>query len=157
VRYIICAILFTFVCLQIASAAPRSHTDGANRDSDVVCLALTIYHEARGERVAGREAVAQVVLNRMQRTGQTACQIVYERRGNRPQFMWTQFSPNRRVPRDEKAWGDALALADRMFTDRPSDHTGGATHFYNRRVAAPAWAQQRASRTIDSHVFVRVY
>lgn len=45
--------------------------------ADTVCMAQVIHDEARGESLAGKEAVAQVVLNRMKdgRFGRGACGV----------------------------------------------------------------------------------
>lgn len=43
---------------------------------EVVCIAQTVHGEARGESLAGKEAVAQVILNRMKKTGNSACRVV---------------------------------------------------------------------------------
>jgi spore germination cell wall hydrolase CwlJ-like protein len=45
---------------------------------DVHCLAQNIYHEARGEPMAGKLAVGHVVLNRMadRRFPQLACSVI---------------------------------------------------------------------------------
>lgn len=44
--------------------------------SSVPCLAATIFHEASGEPPEGRRAVYEVILERMRRTGNSACEIV---------------------------------------------------------------------------------
>lgn len=52
----------------------------------VHCLAETIYHEARGEPIAGQRAVGNVVLNRVQsnKFPDTICKVVYQPK----QFSW---------------------------------------------------------------------
>jgi spore germination cell wall hydrolase CwlJ-like protein len=124
------------------------------RAADIECLTLTIYHEARGLRPAGREAVAHVVLNRMQRTGRTACAVVWERHGRNVQFSWTAKPAASRRPREQAAWVDAQAMAERMLTRRPHDITRGATHFYNPRIVSPPWARNVVAQ-IEGHAFVR--
>ena len=51
------------------------------------CLALNIYHEARGERVEGQIAVAHVTMNRVnhEKWPSTICEVVYQPK----QFSWT--------------------------------------------------------------------
>ena len=53
----------------------------------VICLALNIYHEARGEPIEGQRAVASVTLNRTldPRWPSTVCGVVYDPQ----QFSWT--------------------------------------------------------------------
>ena len=47
---------------------------------EIMCIAVAIYFEARGEPLAGRFAVAEVVINRMRdpRYPGDACSVVYD-------------------------------------------------------------------------------
>ena len=56
-------------------------------ENQLECMALNIYHEARGEEPLGQVAVAQVVMNRVQHDWfpDTICDVVYQ--GS--QFSWT--------------------------------------------------------------------
>ena len=56
-------------------------------ESEIDCLAKTIYHEARGETEAGKKAVAMVTINRVNNPmfPDSICRVVYEPR----QFSWT--------------------------------------------------------------------
>jgi len=57
------------------------------------CLAETIYHEARGEPVAGQRAVANVVINRALNEEffpDTLCQVVHQPK----QFSWVGRTKN---------------------------------------------------------------
>ena len=55
--------------------------------TDVECLALNIYHEARGEGVLGKQLVAQVTMNRVNHGcfPDDVCGVVRQHR----QFSWT--------------------------------------------------------------------
>lgn len=55
--------------------------------TELQCLAVNIYHEARGESQLGQELVAQVTMNRVRdsRWSNTVCGVVREPR----QFAWT--------------------------------------------------------------------
>jgi spore germination cell wall hydrolase CwlJ-like protein len=54
---------------------------------EISCLAINIYHEARGESKKGQLLVAAVTLNRMRdsRWPNNVCRVVYQR----SQFSWT--------------------------------------------------------------------
>ncbi len=52
----------------------------------LVCLALAVYEEARGEPLVGQEAVAMVVLNRARQAHRPVCQVVFAP----GQFSWTK-------------------------------------------------------------------
>lgn len=47
-------------------------------ESAIMCLALTVFHEARGEPVPGQVAVAQVILNRANGDLSKVCDVVKE-------------------------------------------------------------------------------
>jgi len=67
--------------------------------SQVECLAETLYHEARGEPREGRAAVAMVVLNRasdLKRWRDTICEVVRQP----GQFEW--YDENHVKPRYER-------------------------------------------------------
>src|SRR4051812_3490939 len=51
-----------------------------------LCLALGLYHEARGEADIGRQAVGHVILNRIHQSGQSVCQTIWQH----GQFSWTR-------------------------------------------------------------------
>ena len=64
------------------------------------CLAMNIYHEARGERMEGQIAVAQVTLNRAahEEWPSTICDVVYQPK----QFSWTHMIKNH-TPSESKS------------------------------------------------------
>lgn len=144
--------IFLSLTSTVVHAGP--HTDRTPRAREIECLALTIYHESRGLPPRGREAVAHVVLNRAQLNNRSICNVVYERRGNSPQFSWTVHRNTR--PREQQAWIDAQSMARNIMNNRPYDITYGATHFYNPRIANPAWARNRNRILIHNHMFVRI-
>lgn len=110
---------------------------------EFLCLALTVYHEARGVSHTGKLAVAHVVLNRT-RSGKfptTICGVVWERDGGRPQFSWTSRPVGAIIPRDRDAWDECQRVAlEAMQSPDGTDPTGGATHFYNSHQVKPRWA-----------------
>ena len=52
------------------------------RQQDLMCLARNVYHESRGEPMAGQYAVAEVTMNRVasRHFPDTVCDVVYEKR-----------------------------------------------------------------------------
>ena len=74
--------------------------------STLLCLALTIYQEARGESVFGKQAVAQVVMNRSRENKTSPCHEVFKP----GQFSWTR--TNFKVPASSnKEWINAKKIA----------------------------------------------
>lgn len=91
----------------------------------VMCLALNVFHEARGDTLKGQEAVALVTRNRAHINGHGICWEVFRYK----QFSWT-LSPSklRRVPTG-RDWDHAVKVAQ-WALGPVRDFTGGATHYY---------------------------
>ena len=123
------------------------------------CLAEALYYEARGEGRTGQQAVAEVVLHRMDagRFGQSICSVVYEGAGRRGcQFSFTCNGDLAR-PREEEAWAEAEQLAAQILTGevRLRNATGGATH-YHATFVRPFWAPSlKQTAKIGGHIFYR--
>ena len=112
----------------------------------LACLALNVYHEARGEPVEGQVAVALVTLNRAARDTRRVCSEVWKPY----QFSWTIKTP---PVRDMRAWHRAHEVA-RAAWSMP-DFTGGATHFHADHVS-PRWAStKRRVGKWGRHIFYR--
>ncbi len=137
--------------------APDSH------DAELDVLARTIWGEARGEALAGKRAVAAVILNRVRRArdhggrywwGATIAEVC-----RRPwQFScWNDADPNRAkleaVGPDNRAFRQCLRVAEEAVAGALADATGGATHYHAAGVSPP-WARGRApSAEIGRHLF----
>ena len=141
-------------------SAPLSHKDQRKRDVDV--LARTLYGEARGESVRGKEAVVCVILNRVQRAkdrngywwGSTIEQVCFK-----PwQFScWNEADPNRAkvlgVEPGHRVFDTCLRIARRAVSGCLSDVTKGATHYHTDNVNPP-WSRGRpACAEIGRHLF----
>ncbi len=132
---------------------------GALPANEVSCVALNIYHEARGEPVAGRLAVGHVVLNRVRDTyfPNRACAVISqggEKPGNGCQFSWWCDGRSDR-PRDAIAWREAVGLAKQIYAGRTADPTGGAL-WYHADYVNPGWGEYLArGPRIGHHIFYR--
>lgn len=102
----------------------------------VTCLALNIYHEARGESVDAQMLVAEVTLNRAAERKQTVCETVWED----DQFSWTNDGKSDR-PKNLEAYALAVLLANKALTDPDSLMGSGATHYHEQSIH-PAWADK---------------
>ncbi len=131
-------------------------------DPATVLLARTIYGEARGETVRGKEAVAAVVVNRVRRSrqrdgywwGDDIAQVCLK-----PwQFScWNPDDPNLSriiaVGIENRTFQSCIRIARRAATGALTDPTGGATH-YHGRAANPPWARGKAPcAEIGRHLF----
>jgi spore germination cell wall hydrolase CwlJ-like protein len=127
--------------------------------SEVKCLALNIYWEARSEPVKGQLAVAHVTMNRVRSRSypDSICGVVYQGNQHSPgacQFSWWCDDRSDR-PTEYKAWQTSMANARRVIEGRSADPTGNAL-FYHVHTISPYWKseKQRIAR-IGSHIFYR--
>lgn len=133
-----------------------------DRDKAIDCLALNIYHEARGEPHKGQLAVAYVTMNRVvsRRYPSTVCEVVWQRK----QFSWTHDGRSDR-PMDKRSWNRSLSLARHMYENYfrfrnihkgATDITGGALYYYAPKQVSPKWAKAMvATAQIGSHLFLK--
>lgn len=112
----------------------------------VVCLALTMYHEGRGEGPVGMLAIGQVVLNRSEnapRWPKDICDVVHQG-GSLPlrrcQFIWYCDGLSDR-PTDSGAWLESLALSSMLLEGRARfSLLYKATCYYSvSRSIPPVW------------------
>ena len=129
---------------------------------ELVCLALNDYWEARSESLAGRIAVARVVLNRAmdQRFPSNLCDIIkqtsVQNNQKRCQFSW-YCDPKNDVMAEQDQWRLSLKIATAVLQKDCAipDPTGGAL-WYHADFTRPAWAVGYESTTIiGNHVFYR--
>jgi spore germination cell wall hydrolase CwlJ-like protein len=128
-------------------------------EAAVFCMALAVYHEARGEPADGQIMVAQVALKRANGNANQVCKEVFRPK----QFSWA----NEKVvktragwalheslrPTDRNAWAQAQHVARYVLQQGKQ---GTATHF-RRAGEKPKWAAQclQPVGQIGRHVFYR--
>ena len=152
---------------------PYSEPNITADPEEVICLALNIYHEARNDNLAGKAAVADVVLNRTMdaRYPDTICDVVYQgkrsrwwaERGedvpvrNMCQFSWFCDGQDD-TPRNEVAWQEAKLIANSFLSyGHYRGITEGATH-YHATYVSPNWIYDRGMHLIGrigDHIFYR--
>ena len=136
---------------------PMRETAVAFNQDDVSCLALNIYHEARGEPLPGKRAVAHVVLNRARhwRFPDDICDVVKqggEEKRHACQFSWWCDGRSDQ-PQDRVAWRESLSLAKVILDDPSTDPTDGAL-WYHAIYVEPDWSTRLAQGPqIGRHVF----
>jgi Cell Wall Hydrolase len=131
----------------------------ANRTRALTCLSQAISYEAGNETVAGQEAVAQVILNRLRHPAypKTICGVIYQgsERKTGCQFTFTCDGSLRR-PRSAQSMAFAMAIAERVLEGGTSAIVGGATH-YHANYVSPYWAPSLVKiATIGAHIFYRM-
>ncbi|WP_336985692.1 cell wall hydrolase [Altererythrobacter aquiaggeris] len=121
------------------------------------CLTQAIYYEAANESVAGKRAVAQVVLNRLRHPAYPAsvCGVVYEG-VNRPvcQFSFTCDGSLLRKPM-ARQWNESRQVAAAALAGSTEKSVGTSTH-YHADYVVPRWAFTLAKvEKIGRHIFYR--
>ena len=128
-----------------------------------ICLALNIYHEARGEPIEGQRAVVIVTMNRAKWDDSKICEQV-----TKPdQFSWTtehvDYSSGQprlktsgfATPEEQKAWERSLHLAYEAMDRKTPDRVKGANH-YHTLSSKPAWRKKmRLVAVIGNHIFYK--
>lgn len=106
--------------------------------TSLMCLAVAIYFEARGETYDGRLAVANVILNRVDdsRYPDTICEVVFESR----QFSFTHDGkPDRLPPVPTRGSRRAMQTAKAVLA---GDTLGITSTHYHTPSVAPAWKSE---------------
>jgi spore germination cell wall hydrolase CwlJ-like protein len=159
------AALFMLVSSASVSKAQDIELYTAEQYPEHYCLALNIYHEARGSNLADRAGVANVAMNRTKdrRYPETICEVVQQGRQdangnmirNQCQFSW-YCDGKSDEPTDLDAWIDAQMLSWEMIENgKYRGITEAATH-YHATYVSPQWAKdlQLVGR-IGAHIFYR--
>lgn len=148
--------LFSFWLLSTAARADQD-TSGLDLQAELNCLALNIYHEARGEPSDGRLAVGHVVMNRASdpRFPDTPCAVIQQggaEKRYRCQFSWW-CDGRSDEPADLKAWKHSEVLARRIMWGISPDPTAGALWYHTKEVR-PVWRKALdRGPVIGSHIF----
>ncbi|TNJ33455.1 cell wall hydrolase [Arenimonas terrae] len=127
--------------------------------ADPLCLATTVYLEARDQSELGQRAVAEVALRRRDsgQWGESVCEVVTARK----QFAPTIVHPGLRM-KNLQAWERAVQVAFQAQQDwqlpagERREVVPGASHFAALDLANPAWATAPRVATIGDHTFFRV-
>jgi spore germination cell wall hydrolase CwlJ-like protein len=140
-------------------------------EQELNCLALNMYHEARGESTAGILAVSYVVLNRVNdpRFPNTICEVVYQGHHiktndgtfqpirNKCQFSWYCDGKSDQ-PKNERVYNRLVSFSKYILSNintKQIDITDGAL-FYHANYVSPSWSKTK-QKTIEIgvHVFYR--
>jgi spore germination cell wall hydrolase CwlJ-like protein len=125
---------------------------------DLSCLSRAIYYEASGEPRAGKIAVANVVMNRLNdpRFPKTICEVVYQKAVVNGlfiyQFSWAAF--RELVQPNNNAWKESQDIALEVLTKgQPDDivRRTNAMYFHSIDVN-PGWRLRKVIQ-IGRHIF----
>lgn len=143
---------------------------GSAAASEQHCLALNIYHEARGESEEAQMAVAHVTLNRVasSRFPDSVCGVVKQARRDKSgaivrhacQFSWYCDGKSDAIADnilEQRAWKRAQRISKTAMAwhNVGEDFSQGAL-FYHAKYVSPYWADSFSLVTrIDQHLFYR--
>jgi spore germination cell wall hydrolase CwlJ-like protein len=148
----------TYGVVQVARSGHQELQAARARAIELHCLATNVYHEARGEPLAGQYAVAEVTMNRVRsrRFPDTVCDVVHERRMDPSRrryvgaFSWTELALQRPYG---GAWETAGEVATNVYDGLHEPQVPGALFYHARRIK-PVWAKQKQPlASIGDHVF----
>ena len=126
---------------------------GAPLTDEANCIAVAVYHEARGESVEGQLAVAQVIMNRAASGKYPAswCGVVKQ-----PwQFSFVRNGQFPSVDESSAAWRKALGVT-RLAVASAVTSVPKECLWYHANYVAPRWSNnlQRVEK-IGAHIFYR--
>lgn len=126
----------------------------------LMCLAVAIFFEARGEPIDGKELVANVILNRVEHPSypDTVCEVV-----NQPkQFSYTHELPSLGMsdnPLDYNTYHDSIAWEESVSVAELVLDTGVINPYilmYHADYVDPYWTDHyEVSGQVGSHIFYR--
>ena len=131
---------------------------------ELECMSKNIYFEAAMESTAGKLAVAQVTMNRVNspQYPNTVCKVITQGRHykngfpvkDRCQFSW-YCDGKLDVPHIGAMWRESSEIAVYVLaTPDLIDITDGATHYHADYISSPKWADPRRKTVeIDTHIF----
>jgi len=131
-------------------------------ERNVKCLAMNVYHEARGEPTLGQYAVAVVTMNRVNsiRYPGDVCQVVYQKSWSSDQhryisaFSWTTDDVED-IPFESEAWKKALTVAKEVYEENGPITVKDALYYHAESVK-PSWARNKLKiKKIGHHIFYR--
>ncbi len=130
----------------------------AGREADTKCLASAIAYEAGFEPLAGKQAVAEVILNRMRQPGypKTVCGVVFAGAERRTGCQFT-FACDGSLRRHLSAatLASSRAVAEAALAGEAPQRVPQATH-YHADYVSPYWAPRLVTvARIGAHIFYR--
>lgn len=116
----------------------------------LMCLAVAVYFEARGEPIDGQKAIAEVVINRVNddRYPNTICDVVFQDK----QFSFTHDGKPDKLPKiPTKASKRAKLVAKEVLN---GDALGITSTHYHAKYVTPYWRKYFSfDGVIGNHIF----
>lgn len=111
---------------------------------DEHCIAITLYHESRGETLRGQRSVYDVIENRIREEGQSACKVVKRHK----QFSFVTKKTKWKATDKQLEMLDKVRNHQRVLANN-------YLWYYNRSMVNPIWAINMKCRKIAKHSFCK--
>lgn len=142
--------------------------EASDPNNEIYCLAQNMYFEAGNQPLAGKVAVSQVVINRVEHPSypDNICDVVYQAKlrvnwknefvpiKNKCQFSW--FCDGKSDdPVDSQTWLLSMHIARDVVQQKYGDITEGSTHYHSDKVN-PYWSGSlNQTVIINNHIFYK--
>ena len=133
---------------ELVGAYQRSELSDQEQD----CLASAVYFEARGEKIEGQLAVAEVVLNRVasKKYPNTICEVVEQ------PWQFSFVNATGKIPeadRSSKSWKKAVAIST-IALDKLAAEVSEDVLWYHADYVAPSWGKRLdREKKVGVHIF----
>lgn len=136
------------IAATIAQLGAVPHYLPDNKEQ-IECMAMAVYHEARGESTYDQTLVAHTIKNVAFAHDISICEEVKRPYRYSGVVGW-------RAPKESKAWADALEVSTLVLSGSVGTMQGhrGVTHFHDHSINPPYWADEmKLVATTDGFAF----
>lgn len=116
----------------------------AHAHSDDECLASAVFYEANTEGVQGQRAIYDVIVNRVNHSGKTACQVIKQKY----QFSWWPKNPIKKCTKEMKALLTKVKNHHKLLSSE-------IMWFFHKDIR-PKWSKNMVCKQIKNHMFCRM-
>lgn len=165
-KKIIQSIIFIFAVLLVGIDAKADVGIISITGDELECLALNMYHEARGEGDGGEYVPAIIALNRVLdvKFPSTICEVVYQSRIHKgvdvAQFSWTNDKLSN-VPKNKKIYSELIDKANELmfaylYDEYELDTLDNALYYHESSIK-PRWDYTKLIKVaqIDNHIIYK--
>lgn len=157
-----------YIILALILLGIATRSEGSDYDGERYCLAQNIYFESGNQSFAGKLAVADVVMNRVEdkQFPNSVCEVIYQAKTfvnwkgntmpirNQCQFSW-YCDGKSDEPKDSVTWLESIRVADLILRGDFEDITEGSL-WYHADYVYPNWADNLEKVVvIDNHIFYK--
>ncbi|MEO5772502.1 MAG: cell wall hydrolase [Sphingomicrobium sp.] len=128
---------------------------GAPLDEQATCMAVAVYHEARGESLEGQLAVARVVMNRAASGKYPSSWCGTVKQPWQFSFVNPKTGEYPRVDEGSASWEKAVAIT-RLAISNAVPTLSNDVLWYHASYVAPSWGHRlNRAEKIGTHIFYR--